>query len=67
MGSRFYTDLQLRWTAPSFADHYGFALGVNNLFKTKAPGCVTCDINNFDPTMYDVPGRYFYARASVKM
>ncbi|MFL6737837.1 MAG: TonB-dependent receptor domain-containing protein, partial [Sphingomicrobium sp.] len=67
MGSKFYTDLQLRWTAPSFADHYGFAIGVNNLFKTKAPGCVTCDINNFDPTMYDVPGRYFYARASVKM
>ena len=53
--------------APSFADNFGFALGVNNLFKTKAPGCFTCDINNFDPTMYDVPGRYLYARATVKM
>ena len=40
---------------------------VNNLFKTKAPGCFTCDINNFDPTVYDLPGRYFYARATVKM
>jgi iron complex outermembrane receptor protein len=67
MNARFYTDLQLRWTSPDFADHFGFALGVNNLFKTKAPGCFTCDINNFDPTVYDVPGRYFYARASVKM
>lgn len=67
MGSKFYTDLQLRWTAASFADNFGFALGVNNLFKTKAPGCFTCDINNFDPTVYDLPGRYFYARATVKM
>ena len=67
MNAKFYTDLQLRWTAPSFADNFSFALGVNNLFKTKAPGCVTCDINNFDPTMYDVPGRFFYARANVKM
>ena len=67
MDARFYTDLQLRWTPTSFADRFGFALGVNNLFKTKAPGCFTCDINNFDPTVYDVPGRYFYARASIKM
>jgi iron complex outermembrane receptor protein len=67
MGSKFYTDLQLRWTAASFADNFGFALGVNNLFKTKAPGCFTCDINNFDPTVYDLPGRYFYARATLKM
>jgi iron complex outermembrane receptor protein len=67
MDAKFYTDLQLRWMAPSLADRFGFALGVNNLFKTKAPGCVTCDINNFDPTVYDTPGRYFYARATVKL
>ena len=67
MNAKFYTDLQLRWHAPSFTDNFGFALGVTNLFKTKAPGCVTCDINNFDPTVYDLPGRYLYARATVKM
>jgi iron complex outermembrane receptor protein len=66
MRSRFYTDVQLRFTTGE-DDAFGFALGVNNLFKTRAPGCVTCDINNFDPTAYDLPGRYFYARASVKM
>ncbi|MBA3678242.1 MAG: TonB-dependent receptor [Sphingosinicella sp.] len=66
MKSRFYTDLQLRFMA-GVDREFGFALGANNLFNTKAPGCVTCDINNFDPTAYDLPGRYFYARASVKM
>jgi iron complex outermembrane receptor protein len=65
--SMFYTDLQLRWTSPDFADNFGFALGVNNLFNVKAPACFGCDVNGFDPTTYDVPGRYLYARASVKM
>ena len=65
--SMFYTDLQMRWMAPSFADNFGFALGVNNLFDVKAPACFTCDVNGFDPTTYDVPGRYLYARATIKM
>jgi iron complex outermembrane receptor protein len=67
LDSRFYTDVQLRWTPTvGFLQQLGFAFGVNNLFKTKAPGCITCDLNNFDPTMYDIPGRYYYARIGVK-
>jgi len=65
--SRFYTDAQLRFTPSFWDDRFGFAVGANNIFNTKAPGCVTCDINNFDPTVYDVPGRYYYAKVSVKM
>jgi len=67
LNSRFYTDLQLRFFAPSFADNFGFALGVNNLFDKDPPGCISCGLNNFDPTTYDVPGRYLYARATLKM
>jgi iron complex outermembrane receptor protein len=65
--SMFYTDAQVRFFAPSFADNFGFALGVNNLFNVKAPACFTCDVNGFDPTTYDIPGRYVYARATLKM
>src|SRR3569623_1231056 len=61
MKSCFYTDIQLRLLAGE-ADRFGFARGVNNLFSTRAPGCITCDINNFDQTVYDVTGSYFYAR-----
>jgi iron complex outermembrane receptor protein len=67
LNSRFYTDLQLRFFAPSFVDNFGFALGVNNLFDKDPPGCASCGLNNFDPTTYDVPGRYMYARATLKM
>jgi iron complex outermembrane receptor protein len=65
--SVFYTDAQLRFFAPSFADNFNFALGVNNLFDIKAPGCLGCETNNLAISVHDVPGRYVYARASVKM
>lgn len=67
MDSRFYVDTQLRFISPSFAKNFEFALGANNLFDKDPPGCISCGLNNFDPTTYDVPGRYVYARASVKM
>ena len=66
MPSRFYTDVQLRAWAPNLTDRLGFAFGVNNLFNIKAPACFTCDVNGFDPTTYDTPGRYFYFRMSYK-
>ena len=64
--SRLYTDLQLRWFGID-EDRFGFAVGVNNLLDKDPPGCISCGLNNFDPTTYDVPGRYLYARATVKM
>ena len=38
--------------------------GVNNVFDTDPPACFSCDLNNFDPTTYDVPGQFWYARVS---
>ena len=66
LNDRFYTDLQLRWK-PTFLDNLRFAVGVNNLFDKDSPACISCNLNDFDPTTYDVPGRYYYARASIKM
>jgi hypothetical protein len=44
-----------------------FAVGANNILNTRIPGCNTCDLNNFDPTAYDIPGRFYYARLVVKL
>jgi iron complex outermembrane receptor protein len=64
----FYTDAQLRWSPKfSFGVHdIQLAIGVNNLFNVKTPGCVSCDTNNMDPTVYDTPGRFYYARIGLK-
>ncbi|MFL6728120.1 MAG: TonB-dependent receptor domain-containing protein [Sphingomicrobium sp.] len=64
----FYTDAQLRWSPKfNFGIHdIELAVGANNVFNVKTPGCVSCDTNNMDPTTYDTPGRYYYARIGVK-
>ena len=67
MKGRLFTDIQARFTPDWWSERLGFAVGVNNVLDTKIPGCVTCDLNNFDPTMYDIPGRYYYGRVSFKM
>ena len=67
LDSRLYVDGQLRFTPHWMSDGFGFAIGVNNLFDKDPPGCITCGLNNMDPTTYDVPGRYYYARVSVQM
>ena len=64
LDSTFYTDIQLRW---NLNDEFGFALGVNNLFGVDPPPCFTCGLNNMDPTTYDIPGTFFYARATVRL
>jgi iron complex outermembrane receptor protein len=66
MSARLYTDLQLRWE-PENWNGFGFALGANNLFNVDPPACFTCGLNNMDPTTYDVPGTFYYARVSLKM
>ncbi|MGZ8287308.1 MAG: TonB-dependent receptor domain-containing protein, partial [Allosphingosinicella sp.] len=66
LNSRLYADLQLRWE-PENWNGFGFALGANNLFDADPPACITCGLNNMDPTTYDVPGTFFYAKVSWKM
>ena len=67
MTNRVFTDIQVRWS-PSMWNHmFSLAAGVNNVLDTHIPGCNTCDLNNFDPTAYDVPGRFYYGRLVVKI
>jgi iron complex outermembrane receptor protein len=68
LGARTYVDAQFRWTPGLFGmgDDFRVAVGVNNLFDKDPPGCVTCSLNNYDPNVYDAPGRFFYLRLSYR-
>jgi len=67
MAARLFNDVQLRWS-PGVLNHmFQLAVGVNNVLNTHIPGCDTCDLNNFDPTAYDIPGRFYYGRLTVKI
>ncbi|WP_375391327.1 TonB-dependent receptor domain-containing protein [uncultured Sphingomonas sp.] len=64
LDQRFYTDGQVQFR-PSWLDRrLAFTLGVNNLFDQDPPACFSCSLNNYDPTTYDVPGRFGYLRVS---
>jgi iron complex outermembrane recepter protein len=58
LDATWYTDVQLGWRA----DRFTLAAGVTNLFDQDPPGCFSCDLNNYDPTTYDIPGRFGYVR-----
>ncbi|MBB3474173.1 TonB-dependent receptor domain-containing protein [Sphingomonas sp. BK345] len=62
--SRFYGDVQLSFRPSWLNEKIGLTLGVNNVFDTDPPACFSCSLNNYDPTTYDVPGRFGYARLS---
>jgi iron complex outermembrane receptor protein len=66
MDSRVYTDVQLSWTPSTFDQQLQLALGVNNVLDEDPPPCLSCDLNNYDGTLYPVPGRFFHARAALK-
>ena len=63
--SRFYGDVQFRFTPLIMGKRIGISAGVNNVFNSAPPACVTCSLNNFDPTTYDVPGQFGYLKLSV--
>ncbi|MCC2980977.1 TonB-dependent receptor domain-containing protein [Sphingomonas sp. IC4-52] len=62
--SRFYGDVQLTFRPSWMENRLGLTLGVNNVFDTDPPACFSCSLNNYDPTTYDVPGRFGYVRLS---
>jgi iron complex outermembrane receptor protein len=61
-----YADLQVAWTPSFFDQKMQLALGINNILDEDPPPCRACDLNNYDGTLYPVPGRYIHARAAIK-
>lgn len=67
LNSRFYTDFQLQLNPSLLDGRFTLTLGMNNAFDVDPPACFSCSLNNYDPTTYDVPGRFGYVRLSYKM
>jgi iron complex outermembrane receptor protein len=66
LDSRVYADLQVAWTPTLWDQRVQLALGINNVLDEDPPPCRACDLNNYDGTIYPVPGRYVHARAAIK-
>lgn len=61
-----YNDLQLGYQFESMAN-LRLTFGVNNVFDQDPPICLSCSLNGYDASTYDIPGgRFFYLRAGIK-
>ncbi|MBL4838016.1 MAG: TonB-dependent receptor [Kordiimonadaceae bacterium] len=67
VGSVFYTDLAVTYTPEIFAAETAVTFGIQNLLDTDTPLCTSCDLNNFEGTVHQIPGRFFYGRISFKL
>ncbi|HET6546679.1 MAG TPA: TonB-dependent receptor [Rhodanobacteraceae bacterium] len=65
LGATTFHDLRLSWKLPTRFD-MTVAGGVNNVFARDPPVCLSCSLNGYDASTYDLPGRFAYIEASVK-
>lgn len=43
------------------------SVGANNVFNKEPPACLSCSLNGYDPSTYDVPGGgFWYVRADLR-
>ena len=57
-----YHDAQVSWHTDAFMKDFRVTLGVNNLTGKDPPVCLSCTLNGYDASTYDLPGRLWYAR-----
>lgn len=65
LGAVTYHDLQASYTLPK-AFNTTLTGGINNLFDQDPPVCVSCSLNGYDASVYDLPGTFAYVSAAVK-
>jgi iron complex outermembrane receptor protein len=62
-----YSDVQASFALPKV---YGMQAtisgGVNNVFDAGPPICVSCSLNGYDASNYDIAGRFGYVQATIK-
>jgi iron complex outermembrane receptor protein len=64
LGQTIYHDVQVSYNFDPAK--MTFTFGIRNLFNKEPPSSTQQQLNSFDPTLYDVPGRFFYARIGFK-
>lgn len=65
MDATVYQDVRASWKVPG---PYALVLtaGINNVWDKEPPICVSCSLNGFDASTYDLPSRFFYLQAGLK-
>ncbi|GAC1629257.1 MAG: TonB-dependent receptor [Nevskia sp.] len=63
----FYSDVQVGFDLPKVhGTQATISGGVNNVFDAGPPICVSCSLNGYDASNYDIRGRFGYVQATLK-
>ena len=65
LGATTYHDARVSWKLPVSFD-MSISGGINNIFDRDPPICLSCSLNGYDASTYDLPGRFTYIEASVR-
>lgn len=65
LDSTFYHDLRAQWRVPGNLD-LTLTGGINNLFDKDPPVCVSCSLNGYDASLYDLPGQFGYVQVGLR-
>ena len=66
LGSTTFHDLQVGWKT-EWMGETRLTAGINNVFEKEPPICLSCSLNGYDASNYDIPGgRFYYVRAEFK-
>ena len=61
-----YVDLRFGWRDAFGAEGLTLAVGLNNALDEDPPICLSCSLNGYDPSTYDLPGRFWYLQAGYR-
>ena len=65
LDATFYHDIRVGWTPASIAG-LNLAIGINNVLGEDPPICVSCSLNGYDASNYDLPGQYGYLELNYR-
>ena len=65
LGATAYNDLRVSWALP-LKTPLTVSGGINNIFGRDPPTCLSCSLNGYDASNYDLPGRFWYVEANLK-
>ncbi len=66
LGGVVYHDVQADWKNAFTMQGLKLSLGVNNVFGKEAPVCVSCSLNGYDASTYDLPWAFWYVSADYR-
>jgi iron complex outermembrane receptor protein len=66
LGSTTYHDLRAGWKDAFTLEGLKLSVGVNNLFGKEPPVCLSCSLNGYDASTYDLPGSFWYVSADYR-